>query len=638
MKNLFVVLLLVISWSWSLQAQDYRTHKVKKGETIEEIASKYMVTPYDIYGLNPDAKKELRIGAVLIIPQSKVKSSAEKAVITKELSGFKEHKVKRNETLYSLAKEYDVEESEIKKYNPQLYSSDLQKGETVKIPLYKKIIKVEKPESTTVPYTVLPKEGKWRVAYKFGITVNELESLNPNMGETLQEGQIIQVPNKAQKEIKELDEKYSYYTVLPKEGFYRLKLKLGLEQEELEALNPELKDDGLKEGMVLKIPYSATAEYSENESQAVSLENKVFSNNDTKHLVVMLPFRLNRVDTDSVQDTKKQILQDPFLSNSLDFHSGILVALDSLKQLGISLKVDVYDTRNEKSHINSLLRTNDFNTVDAVIGPLMNDNFQLVASELKDANVPIISPTGKNLDLYSNVFQSRPEDEVLKAKLINFVKTKKDSAHIVIVSDSKSAAVRDMLKREFPTASMINSRIGKAGNDLNYVTIADIESALRPGKNMVFLETESSGLVSNVTSILNSKINKETQIILVTTNMNKAFEADEVSNQDLSNLQLHFASIARSNSGDGDNSFVERYELKYGEPPSKMATRGFDITMDVALRLVTASSLYTSVKDDELTEYVENKFSYKKKMFGGYYNDSVYLVQYNNLRIVEVKD
>ena len=195
-----------------------------------------------------------------------------------------------------------------------------------------------------------------------------------------------------------------------------------------------------------------------------------------------------------------------------------------------------------------------------------------------------------------------------------------------------------MLKREFPTASMINSRKGKSGNDLNYVTIADIESVLRPGKNMVFLETESSGLVSNVTSILNSKINKTTQIVLLTTNMNKAFEADEVSNQDLSNLQLHFASIARSNSGDGDNSFVERYELKYGEPPSKMATRGFDITMDVALRLVTASNLYTSVKDDELTEYVENKFSYKKKMFGGYYNDSVYLVQYNNLRIVEVKD
>ena len=637
MKKLLVVLLLALTWSYAVQAQDYKTYKVKKGETIEEIASRYLVTPYDIYTLNPDAKKELRVGSVLIIPQTKVET-AEKAVVTKELIGFKEHKVKRKETLFSLAKEYGVEEADIKKHNPHLYSESLQKGETIKIPKYKKVIKIEKPESTTISYTVLPKEGKWRIAYKFGITVNELEALNPAMGDVLQEGQIIKVPNKGTHEIKQIDERYSYYTVLPKEGFYRLKLKLGLEQEELETLNPELKDGGLKEGMILKVPYSAIVETSQEESQAVSLENRMFSNNTTKHLVVMLPFRLNRVDADSIEDAKKQILFDPYLRNSLDFHSGILVALDSLKQLGISLKVDVYDTRGEKSYISTALHTHDFNTVDAVIGPLLNDNFQLVASELKEANVPVISPTGKGIQLYDNVFQSLPENDVLRNKLINYVKTKKDSAHIVIVADSKSTAVRDMLKKEFPAASLINSRKGKSGNDLNYVTIADIEGGLRQGNNIVFLETESAGLVSNVTSILNSKINKDTQIVLMTTNMNDAFKDDAVSNHDLSNLQLHFASVGRSNSEEGSNGFVDRYKRKYGDTPTKMATRGFDLTMDTVLRLVTSSSLYTSVKDDELTEYVENKFSYKKKLFGGYYNDSVYLVQYNNLRIVEVQD
>ena len=637
MKKLFVILLLI--FAWTIQAQEYRTHKVKSGETIEDIASRYMVTPYDIYGLNPDAKKELRVGSVLIIPKSKVETQAEKAIITKELSGFKEHKVKRKETLYSLSKEYEVDEAEIKKHNPHLYSKDLEKGETIKIPLYRKVIKVETPHSNTVPYTVLPKEGKWRVAYKFGITVNELETLNPNLGETLQEGQIIRVPNKENLDIKEVDEKYSYYTVLPKEGFYRLKLKLGLQQEELEALNPELKEGGLKEGMVLKIPYSAEAQSSsEEKTMAVTLENRVFSNNDTKHLVVMLPFRLNRVVMDSVSDTKKQIVSDPYLSNSLDFHSGILVALDSLKELGISLKVDVYDTKNEKNHINTLLRTHDFETVDAVIGPLLNDNFELVASQLKNENVPVVSPIGKNVNKYSNVFQSLPENDVLSNKMVDYVKTKKDSTHIIVISDSKNAAVRDKLKREFPTASLINSRKNKSGEDLNYVTKPDIESALRPGKNMVFLETESSGFVSNVTSILNAIINEETQIVLMTTNMNEAFKGDEVSNHDLSNLQFHFATIRRYNTDENSNGFVERYLEKYGDTPSKMATRGFDLTMDIVLRLVTSESLYTSVKEDELTEYVENKFSYKKELFGGYYNNSVYLVRYENLRIVEVNN
>jgi hypothetical protein len=47
--------------------------------------------------------------------------------------------------------------------------------------------------------------------------------------------------------------------------------------------------------------------------------------------------------------------------------------------------------------------------------------------------------------------------------------------------------------------------------------------------------------------------------------------------------------------------------------------------------------LYASINKAPLTEYVENKFAYKKKLFGGYYNDTVYLVKYDDLNIVEVK-
>src|SRR5690606_17137710 len=107
MKQVLLILGLLVSMTLSARAQNYQTHKVKQGETIEAIANRYLVTPYEIYQLNPDAKKELRVNSVLISPKSKVET-AEKAVITKERKGFKEHKVKRKETLFSLAKEYDV--------------------------------------------------------------------------------------------------------------------------------------------------------------------------------------------------------------------------------------------------------------------------------------------------------------------------------------------------------------------------------------------------------------------------------------------------------------------------------------------------------------------------------------------------
>ena len=78
------------------------------------------------------------------------------------------------------------------------------------------------------------------------------------MNDVLQPGDVVNVPNKEAETIKEVDEKYSYYTVLPKEGFYRIKLKTGLTQEDLEKLNPKLEETGLKEGMVLKIPFKGS--------------------------------------------------------------------------------------------------------------------------------------------------------------------------------------------------------------------------------------------------------------------------------------------------------------------------------------------------------------------------------------------
>jgi hypothetical protein len=53
---------------------------------------------------------------------------------------------------------------------------------------------------------------------------------------------------------------------------------------------------------------------------------------------------------------------------------------------------------------------------------------------------------------------------------------------------------------------------------------------------------------------------------------------------------------------------------------------------------VSSDDLYKSVNDSPLTEYVENKFEYKKKLFGGYYNEASYLVKYQDLRIVEIKE
>jgi len=643
MKRILLVLILVLAFGFtSVEAQNFSTHQVKKGETIEAISKRYFVTPFDIYKLNPDAKKDLKPNTVLIIPISKAKKP--KITINKELQGFNEHKTKRKETLYSLSKKYNVSEDDIKKYNKFLYSNTLRKGDRLQIPKYK-ITKIVEELEATKRYTVQPKEGKWRIAYKFGVTVEELEVLNPGITEVLKEGDVINVPNLKDEAEKQFDDQYSYYKVLPKEGFYRLKLKLDLEQDQLEALNPELKETGLKSGMILKIPHSDAIEgLIEGESEVVNLVNSI-SDFETKHIAIMLPFRMHRVDFDSISDAKKSLKKDPYLNVSLDFHSGVLMALDSLKTLGISLKVDVYDTRYEVSEVSRIIRENDFENIDAVIGPLTPASFNKVASELEKYNTPVISPIGTKLKLHDNVFQSRPSDDLLKTKVINFAKSDSLIGNIIIIADTKNVATANELKREFNIAKLVYSRKSKEGEDEFFVTKEDIEGALKPGKNLVFLETQNEGYASNVTSVLaslNNKVDPESteepsEIVLVTTNINSAFEGDQINNTHLSNLQFHFATASKEYNENDNNAFVKKYDKLYNITPNKRAVRGFDLTMDVVLRLVSSDDLYTSVNNAPLTEYVENKFAYKKKLFGGYYNDSVYLVKYDDLTVVEVK-
>ena len=643
MKRFLLVLVFVLGFGFSgIEAQNFSTHQVKVGETIESIAKQYYISPVDLYKLNPDAKKELKPNTVLIIPLSK--ANKPKSTITKELDGFKTHKTKRKETLYSLSKKYDVAEEDIKKYNKFLYANPLRKGDKLKIPNYK-ITEIVEEVTTTKTYTVLPKEGKWRIAYKFGISIDELEVLNPDMPEILDVGAIINVPNLEQESEKQFDDQYSYYKVLPKEGFYRLKLKLGLEQEEIEALNPELKETGLKSGMILKIPFNEVISGVENEGIPVELVNNIIDY-QTKHIAIMLPFRMHRVDFDESSDAKNSLKKDPYLKASLDFHSGVLMAIDSLKMLGVSLKVDVYDTRHEASEVSRIIKENDFENVDAVIGPLTPASFNAAATALKPYNTPVISPIGTDLKLHDNVFQSRPSNDLIKDKVVNFVKSDTLIKNIIVIADTKHLTVANSIKNEFVNAKIVYSRKNKEGEDEFFVIKEDIQEVLKPGKNVVFLETKNEGYASNVISVLaslNNRVNPEKEdevapeIILVTTNRNSAFEGEQVNNMHLSNLKFHFATASKTYKENGKSIFVKKYKKLYNITPNNRAVRGFDLTMDVVLRLVSSQDLYASVISAPLTEYLENKFSYTKKLFGGYFNDSVYLVMYDDLTIVEVK-
>jgi hypothetical protein len=106
----------------------------------------------------------------------------------------------------------------------------------------------------------------------------------------------------------------------------------------------------------------------------------------------------------------------------------------------------------------------------------------------------------------------------------------------------------------------------------------------------------------------------------------------------LSNLKFHYPSVNRPYNADSPNGFIKQYKREYGIEPNKYAVRGFDLTLDILLRLASDEDLYIASSNDIETEYLENKFRYAKKLSGGYYNESVYILQYTpDLTIEEAK-
>ncbi|APS40186.1 amino acid/amide ABC transporter substrate-binding protein, HAAT family [Salegentibacter agarivorans] len=657
MKYLLIVCFLFQLSTLSASAQEFKYHTVEAGETVYSIAKAYNISEEAIYKYNPDAKGNLEVSSKLVIPLSQ--QEKEVSAETEDIQ-FITHTVKRKETLYRLSKDYNVEIDEIKRFNKHLYSEELQRGEEILIPQRKKgttnteiasskdldIPAANKPQiSETREHVVLPKETKYGIARKYGLTVKELEELNPKV-DVLQPGVMIRVGTDVLNEPVILtDEVFEFYEVKPKETLFGLSRKFDVPQDSLISLNPAL-EDGLKIGMVLKVPNTGAGEGNLEEGETeelasdtegtdagerLDLTNKL-SNFDTKQLVVFLPYNLNQIDQDSIANYKDAILEDRVLRISLDFYSGVLMAVEEAKSLGISTQLKTFDTRRSVQEVTNIINSNNFSNVDAVIGPLLQNTIEATASKLTQYNVPVISPlSNREMRSYPNLFQSRPTDEILKNAMFDYLQKNSGGKNIVIIADGAKNQVKNELTQVLPNSRVILP-------SANYLSAEKIQAQLsETQENWVILESSNVGLLSSATSALN-RLARNHQIKLFTTEKNSGYEDDNVDNEHLGRLNFHYPSVDKEFDTTSSEEFIEAYKEEFDMIPNQYVIRGYDLTMDVLLRLASAEDLYDSFeKYTGFTEYHENKFHYTSKRNGGFFNDAVYIMSLDeelNLKVV----
>ena len=622
-------------------AQQYKYHIVKEGETTSQIARQYNITEETLFKYNPDARRGIKPQGKLVVPiNAGEQQTVQQDKRGEEATQFVMHRVKRQETLFSLSQQYNVSIEDIKRYNKHLYSEELRRGERIRIP--KKSAVAERPESvpsaanpldlSVKEHVVLPREGWFGISRKYNVTIEDLKRLNPGI-EDLQPGMVVKIRNGDVTKVVDVEGNlFEYYQVQPQETLFSITRRFGISRDSLVSINPALAD-GLKAGMVLKVPNLKSTEVEEYaESATVNLERRI-TNFAPKNLVVMLPFNKHKiVETDTSSNTAERIRRDQVMQLSLDFYSGVLMAVDSAKAMGISSNVTFLDTRGDTGQVNVLLNTHNFNNVDVVIGPLLQATVETAARGLQNRNIPVVSPlNNREGGSFDNFLHTVPTDEMLTDAMISYISENSQGKNLIIIADGGAAEKRRKLAAAFPGARMVTP--GEGGN-LSPAAMAGALDSSRP--NWVILESSRIGVLSNATSYLNSVADSH-RVTLFTTDKNRSFESDILSNNHLAKLNFHYPSVDRAFDPVENRNFIKKYEEKYGITPNRFAVRGFDVTYDILLRLASAEDLYAAINEEGTTQYVENKFDYDHRSSGGYLNKAIYIMSYDrdlNLKVV----
>ena len=616
-------------------SQNIETVEVKKDRKISSFISDYEISASDFFILNSNYTSSRFNHSELDLDQ---KISTGDLVRVFKISknndlediSFISHKIKRRQNLAQISSIYGVSETLILKYNDGV---EISKNNILKIP---RIIKSNlSKENRLKSYVVKPKEGKWRIAYKYGISIQLLEELNPQIGTILKLGQKIAVPNKNEVELKTVEENRDYFEIKNNIQISVLEQKLGLNKNSIIKLNPEILDR-IEKGIIIKVPVLTKANEDVINLSKKSLQENII-NFEKKKFAVILPFRLDNFDYDSIQKSTPVLKNDKLLNISLDVLFGVELAVNSYSELGIDVEMDLFDSALNKEEIDKILSENNFENYDFVLGPLTNNLFNYFVSATSDLNLKIVKPLSKKQNIDKNIVNTIPNDSILFNKIISHVKKDSISSEKYIISDSRSIDISNKIKKIFPDAKQFFSKINESGVDTKTLVYDDLDSTFVKGKNIVFLETKEQGFVSNVTSILNSFINDTINIELVTTNKNNAFEGVNISNNYLSNLKFQYASTNKKIDIEKDKLFLDKFISTYKFFPNKYSLRAYDLVYDMLLRISNGDFDDSDIHEIE-TEYFENKFRYIRSKSGSIDNVGVYLMKFENLKIEELPD
>ena len=432
-------------------------HTVTQGQGLYSISRMYGVTEDEIIKLNPGSEKVIRTGQELRIPNRKQPASG------------KFHTVQKGETLYRLAVQNRISVKELCDANPGLSAENFKIGQVITIPAPSD----EDPLASTIE----------------------------NAGES--------APQEIKTDVQTIQSDTATYktthVVKRRETIFRICRNYNITQDEFLQANPEFKYNKLKQGVVVKIPFSQkeTAQRkqrineAQNRMQSIP-DSTLFSMNETQQeeesdgiitAALILPFSLG----DSATTMQKQMIE---------FYQGMLLALDKLKNEDVSVNLKVFDSQADGTSLQPLLDSGKLDDADIIFGPRWTNQITEVARWSTAHQVPLVLPMNANADdVFNNpyVYQLNTPQSYFNQEIYNHFLEQFPNPNVIIMDAD-----------EFRRNEFIDGlKTVMADHDIPYSTL-DIDTAyqelmdtLAPGKqNIMIINSSSSGPLNTLLPVL----------------------------------------------------------------------------------------------------------------------------------------
>lgn len=568
------------------------------------------------------------------------------------------HKVEKGQSLYAIAKIYNMDVNSILAENDEAIDG-LKPGQELKIPFESLLSKAPLVIDTNkyVYHKILKGETVYAITKKYNVEEKKLASYNPTLNSGLKEGDYLIIGEK--KKISSTKHVASStpislvtsetYTVLQSETLYGISKKLNVSQDDLLKWNPEAKD-GIKQGQVLKVslPKALTTSVvlsSTSNTIATLAEKDTATFHKAKktsyNIGLFLPFKLNESESIIIDDLVRAKASFPQTQSlALDFYIGFKKAVDSLVSKDFDVNINIYDTDDRDSaKIEAICRSVDFKSQDVIFGPLYSSVFKIVSKYAKVNHIPIISPVIQhNKILFDNPMVSKitPSVYTLIENLADYsLDSLSDTRMILVNATTKDQAYNKSFKNQY-NQGLINHKRSLKDSIIEVKGLAGVKGAYVAGKkNVVVLFTNNLVYLQDFITQLSIYADKKDILLM---GFSSVANIDNLDQDYLNLLNFHFAETNHINLKDSvTRQLAKHYQEFYIADPSESYFEGHDVAMYYLYHLKTIGpDFFLNLdKNNWSGIFTDYKF-FRPDTETGFENKATTIYKYSNYQLQKI--